>query len=478
MAALLGAALLFAGCEQFTDNSSADPITYTAEADGINGADTSSIINFEFSKAVADLTAYDISVTDGTGSVTKGELTGSGITWTLAITVTTAGNVKVSINKTGIEAAEKDVAVHKAGEAVGTTYTAAANGTNNSQDSTTITLTFSEAVTDLAADDITVTTGTGSVTKGELSGSGTTWTLGITVVTAGNVKVSINKTGIDGAEKTVTVFKADETVDITYTVTGTAGDGTTTGIVFTFSGEVTDLAADDISVADDTGSVTKGELSGSETTWTLAITVVTAGNVKVSISKDGIEAGEKDVTVVKAEGGGDDGPFEITSAVTGIMAKGGERQFNVNTAAAVTWSVSGALDGDGEDTKSEDTTISSSGQLTIGADETNITLKVTAASTGNPQVTDTKEVKVKGWRTINLYDLFISGNAGAINGIAYGNGKWVAVGLKGKIAYSVDGESWEAAESPATEDFSKVIYDGPAGGKKFIAIGGKNAIAY
>jgi hypothetical protein len=97
-------------------------ITYTAtqtggadKTDDSNGADTIGI-NFTFSAAVSGLTADDITVTNGTGEVTAGNLSGGGISWSLAVTVTTAGNVTVSITKTGIEAETKHVTVYKEGE--------------------------------------------------------------------------------------------------------------------------------------------------------------------------------------------------------------------------------------------------------------------------------------------------------------------------------------------------------------------------
>ena len=83
-------------------------ITYTASPDG---GTTTTAIKFTFSAAVSGLTADDITVTNGTGSVTKGALTGSGTSWSLAVTVNTAGNITVKINKSGIESGAKTVAV-------------------------------------------------------------------------------------------------------------------------------------------------------------------------------------------------------------------------------------------------------------------------------------------------------------------------------------------------------------------------------
>jgi uncharacterized repeat protein (TIGR02543 family) len=90
---------------------------------------------------------------------------------------------------------------------------------------------------------------------------------------------------------------------ITYTAVqegGTDGTTTSTGIKFTFSASVSGLTAADIAVS---GAALKGSatLTGSGTSWTLApITVNNAGLATVSISKTGIEAAAKTVTVYQA----------------------------------------------------------------------------------------------------------------------------------------------------------------------------------
>jgi uncharacterized repeat protein (TIGR02543 family) len=264
------------------------PITYTVTANGSETAATTTL-TFTFSKVVAGLSANNITLSNDTGSVTKVSLSGSGKNWTLEVAVNTAGNIKVSITKDGIESGQKDVTVYDI------TYTVTPNG-GATADTTALTFNFSGTVTGLNADDITVADDTGRVTKGNLTGDGTSWTLEVTVNTAGNIKVSIDKAGIESGQKDVTVFKP-----ITYTVTPNGGaTADTTALTFNFSGTVASLSADDITVADGTGSVTVGSLTGGGASWTLGVTVVTAGNIKVSIDKAGIESGQKDVTVFKA----------------------------------------------------------------------------------------------------------------------------------------------------------------------------------
>jgi hypothetical protein len=113
----------------------------------------------------------------------------------------------------------------------------------------------------------------------------------------------------------VTVTAAPSS-DITYTATQSGGtDGVTdsTGIIFTFSESIDslNLTAADITVG---GTAVKdtAALTGSGTSWSLPVTVSAAGQATVEITKTGIEAGIKNVTVYKAR--------QITPTLTGITA--------------------------------------------------------------------------------------------------------------------------------------------------------------
>ncbi|MDR0629492.1 MAG: hypothetical protein LBG24_07655 [Treponema sp.] len=295
--ALMG--LVFTTCK--LDSNEPDPvITYRAVADGSSEA-ASTAITFTFATALTGLEAGDITLSNGTGQLTKGALTqdGDGRVWKLGITVHKTGTVKVAIGKAGIAEGETELTVYKEPDI---TYTATANGSDNTETSTTIAFTFNKAVEGLSAENITLSNDTGAATKGALSGSGTNWSLGITVQTAGPVKVRITRDGIEGTEKPVRVFKAgEEAGDIAYTV---AADGSATAastqITFAFDAAVTGLSTEDITLSNDTGAATKGALSGSGTSWSLGIAVQTAGAVKVTITRDGIEAGEKPVKVYAA----------------------------------------------------------------------------------------------------------------------------------------------------------------------------------
>ncbi len=89
----------------------------SATADGMAGTTTSTKINLVFDDAITGLTAGHITITDGTGSVTKGELTGSGTTWTIALTsVAGEGDVSVEVSEPEgytISGTPKTVTVYK-----------------------------------------------------------------------------------------------------------------------------------------------------------------------------------------------------------------------------------------------------------------------------------------------------------------------------------------------------------------------------
>jgi hypothetical protein len=61
-------------------------------------------------------------------------------------------------------------------------------------------------------------------------------------------------------------------------------------------------------------------------------------------------------------------------------------------------------------------------------------------------------------------------------GIAYGNGRFVAVGSGGMTAWSTDGQTWTAATHPfGTSDIYGITY----GGGRFVAVGsGGGKMAY
>ncbi|GHV74574.1 hypothetical protein AGMMS49940_18760 [Spirochaetia bacterium] len=266
LAAVIGIGL--AGCDG--GGGGGTTTTYTAvQAGGISGSADSTAISFTFSPAVDGLTDGDITVANGPGVVVTGTLTGSGTNWSLALTsVTTPGNVTVSISKPGIESGSKTVTVYKEGATADTTYTATqVGGTAGTTTSTNISFTFDAAVTGLTASEITVNGAAAKSGGAPVSSSGgTIWTLPITVSAEGNATVSINRTGIENGNKTVAVYKAG----------GGGGSGLTiTGIPSEYNGKwaIGEIETEDdeiyaaISVSD--AYVTSGQISGGTVTLKL-----------------------------------------------------------------------------------------------------------------------------------------------------------------------------------------------------------------
>jgi hypothetical protein len=181
-------------------------------ANGTSGSVTTTALTLTFSADPTTLAATDITVT----GATRGALSGTGTTRTLAIsaiTVADGANVTVALaNPAGytITPAFLNTAVFvSAAPPTAVTFSGlTSNGTSGSVTTTALTLTFSVDPTTLAATDITVT----GATKGALSGTGTTRTLAISAITVANganVTVALaNPAGftISPASRTVAVY--------------------------------------------------------------------------------------------------------------------------------------------------------------------------------------------------------------------------------------------------------------------------------
>ena len=118
-------------------------------------------------------------------------------------TPSTEGSYTVTISAAGYKSKTSDAVIVSDPEII--YYSANANNLTPPTGTTAIDFFFTAAVTGLTSSDITVTNGTGSVTKGILTGSGTDWSLGITVSATGNITVNIDKSGIYNGIITVAV---------------------------------------------------------------------------------------------------------------------------------------------------------------------------------------------------------------------------------------------------------------------------------
>ena len=283
LAVLVTLSLLLFGCpDGMADNYS---VTFegAAQIGGESTIATSTGLTLSFDVDPTSLAASDITVT----GATKGELSDSGATRTLTISGITVGNgetVSVAIaSPTGftISGSPQTATVYKDTRTAFTFQSAVqTGGTSGTATSTGLTLSFDvDPTTALTIDNITVD----GATKGTLSGSGLTRLLTISNITASNgetVSVAIaSPTGftISGSPQTATVYKDTRTA-VTFISAvqtgGTSGTADSTGLTLSFDVDPTSLAASDITV---TGA-TKGALTGSGTTRSLAISDITVDN--------------------------------------------------------------------------------------------------------------------------------------------------------------------------------------------------------
>jgi putative cell wall-binding protein len=113
---------------------------------------------------------------------------------------------------------------------------AAANGASGMTTSTKIDLVFDTAITGLSAGDITITSGTGSATKGALTGSDTNWSIAISGVSEGTVSVAVSSPAgydVSGSPKTVNVY-----AKWTYSDGGSGGGGSGAPSTPTYNADV------------------------------------------------------------------------------------------------------------------------------------------------------------------------------------------------------------------------------------------------
>ncbi len=176
-------------------------ISFTAlQTGGASGTANSTGIGITFSEDVTGFTADKVSITDATGSVSKGALSGSGKNYTISLTsVATEGTVNLSIadfENYRVTTSVQTVNVYK--NTVVTpkkdiSFTALqTGGVSGAANSTGISITFSEDVTGFTADKISITNGTGTAVKGTLSGSGKNYTISLaSVATEGTVNLGV-----------------------------------------------------------------------------------------------------------------------------------------------------------------------------------------------------------------------------------------------------------------------------------------------
>ncbi len=254
-------------------------------------------VTFTFSEAVTGFETGDVTLTGGS----KGTFSGSGSTYTLAVTPANGSNVTVEVAtnsatdglNTGPNSAVSKTAVWDAGAP--TVVISGVPDKINSTAQFTATFTFSEAVTGFNTEDVTVNGGA----KGAFSGSGTTYTVAVTPSGATNVVITVAagsatdgvNTGPTLAVSKTAVWDADPPTVVISGVPGKIASTAQFTATFTFSEVVTEFITGDVTV---TGG-SKDVFSGSGSTYTLVVTPFNGSNVTVEVAAksatDGLNTG-------------------------------------------------------------------------------------------------------------------------------------------------------------------------------------------
>ncbi len=336
---------------------------------------------FTFSEDVTGFVTGDVTVTGGT----KGTFSGSGKTYTLAVTPSSGSNVTVTVEansatdglNTGPATAVSATAMWDA-----MAPSVAISGMPakiNSTAGLSVTFTWLKDVTGFATGDVTVTGGT----KGTFSGSGKTYTLAVTPSSGADVTVTVvANSATDGLNTgPATAISATSTWDAvapSVAIGGMPAEINSTAalsVTFMWLKDVTGFATGDVTVTGGTkGAFT--EVNGSS--YTLAVTPISGSNVTVTVAanaaSDGLNTGP--ATEVSA--------IATWDAATPMVGIGGvPAKINSTTAfiAMFTWSedVNGFATGDVTVTGGTKGTFSGSGKT--------YTLAVTPSSGSNVTVT-------------------------------------------------------------------------------------------
>ena len=353
LAAVIG--LSMTTCEDGVDENI--PVTFSSvTADG-SSSQTTTQLTLTFSQAITDLTAADISLS-GVSGISKGTLSSSGPAYTLPISgFTSGGTLSVSVSKSGydISGSPKSTTIYyysNSGEGGGNTavtFNSVTADGSSSQTTTQLTLTFSQAISGLTADDISLS-GVSGISKGTLSGSGPTYTLPIGGFTSGGtLSVSVAKSGyeISGSPKSTAIYKNVNDISVTFSSVSANGSSTqtTTQLTLTFSQAISGLTANDISLSGVSG-VSKGTLSGSGPTYTLPVSGFTSGGtLSVTVIKSGytISGSPKSTTIYYYSGsGGGDIPVTFSS----VSADGSSTQTTTQLTLTFSQAITGLTEDD------------------------------------------------------------------------------------------------------------------------------------
>jgi hypothetical protein len=151
-----------------------------------------------------------------------------------------------------------------------------------------------------------------------------------------NITVTSQADSSKYAECIVTVSAIQVALE-SVTANGVADTETTTKIDLKFDKPITGLTADEITIADNGGSATKGETSGSGRDWSVSVTDITKGQVRVDVSSYGsytITDSPRLVTIHTVA------PKINTSSLSdGVVDTAYTQTLNASGTTPITWSI-------------------------------------------------------------------------------------------------------------------------------------------
>ena len=272
-----------------------DPDVIISVLSGVQNSAFDAIITF--SEVVSDFLQADLSLSGtASASITAWDTTDN-IVFTATITPTTSGTVILDIaadvatdagNNGNTAATQQTVAVDIDKPSV--TITVPSGAQNSAFD---VTITFSEAVSDFAQADVSLSgTATATITAWDANSANTVFTATITPTTSGTVAFNIAAgVATDAADNTNTAATEQTvTIDVNApTVTITVPSDLQTGAfdaTITFSEAVSDFLQDDVSFSTNTAeaSITAWSANTANTIYTATVTPAKSGRVVLSVA--------------------------------------------------------------------------------------------------------------------------------------------------------------------------------------------------
>jgi RNA 3'-terminal phosphate cyclase len=257
-------------------------ILTSASPTNVNGMFT---VTANFSEAVTGFTDTDLVTTNAT----IGNFSGSGSTYTFDVTPTSSGAIGINVPASAAQdvASNSNIAspvFNRNADLIAPTVALSSSSPTNVNGAFSVTATFSEAVSNFIAGDITVANGTVS----SFSGSGTTYTFNVIPTASGAVTIDIaagvaQDIASNNNTAATTLTRTADLIAPTITLTSTATTNVkgVFSVTATFSEAVSNFIASDITL---TNATLSNFVAVSGTTYTFDVNPTASGTVNVNVA--------------------------------------------------------------------------------------------------------------------------------------------------------------------------------------------------